>query len=706
MPNPFDQFDEQPTAAPGANPFDQFDQPAPAEKKQSLMQKIDSAAMKIPGVPALAEFAAATNKAVFDTVDFVGPGAVNAVLNVAGSDKRVPTLAGTLGSEGGYMEPGLGRDVVQAAGKTAPIALGAGQVFRMGAEKLPAIASGGESVARGALRQMGASTAAQDIGYGAAAGAGSVLGGQAGEIVAGNPGRAVGETLGGLAAPVAVATAKPAVEGLIKATARGGEQTRARLQQAISDFAEIGRTPTLGQGTQGIRQGLENLSSKVLGGGPISRALNETGEAMQKRLAQIADDLSGVRGQVEAGRVIQRGIAGDDGFVQRFKTTSGALWHTLDEKIGDAARSKALNTQRALDSLVRGDEFAKALNNPKLEQLQNIFTGYLGKTRINQVTQTRETVDSIAYGDLKALRTQIGEMLGSRELMSDVPRTQLKRLYAALSEDVKEVARQSGALKEFTRANNYTRAGHERIDDFVERITNKVDLDKVYRAVAAGGEGTQALNAMKRSLKPDEWEAVASSVVRSLGKATPGQQDNTEEVFSVAKFLTDWNRLGPGKKVLFSGSDKLNRYSENLDRIAAAAATIKQGAQVMANPSGTGQSMANMGAAVGAMTGLATGNAPMFFSVLVSISANAGAARLMTNPRFVAWLANGTTMKDWPRYIGVLPQIAKSEGLEEEIGSLIQSMQELRDSKPATEDTAGNADAIRSHTRSTNRGDF
>lgn len=701
---------------------------APAQQKepeQSMWQRIEGAAMKVPGVPALAEFSAAANKAVFDMADFVGPGAVNAALNVAGSDKRMPTIAGTLGSEGGYMEPGLARDAVQAAGKTVPLALGTGQAFRMGAEKLPAMVSGGESVARGALRQMGTSTAAQDIGYGAVAGAGSVVGGEVGERVGGESGRVVGETLGGIAAPAIVAGAKPAAESMVKAAARGGEQGRQKLAKAVADFAEFGRAPTLGQGTgDGFRQGMENLSSRVLGGGPIRRALDETGDAMQKRLVQISDDLSGVRGQVETGRVIQKGITGDDGFIQRFKAKNGQLWGALDDKISTDAQVKAANTEQALNVLVRDDSLGKILNNPKLSGLktaiekttgpittqrpvsnvslspgeQTFSTGTTGVDKalvtrnladakitgagnapgplINYATGKPITKDTIAYGDLKALRTQIGEMLGSRELVSDVPRNQLKRVYAALSEDVKEAARIAGALPQFNRAKTYTRAGHQRIDDFVERVANKVDLDKIYQAVASGGEGTQSLNAIKRSLKPDEWEAVVSNVVRNMGKATPGQQDNTEEMFSAAKFITDWNKLGPSKKVLFSGSDKLNRYSENMDRIASAASMIKEGAKTMANPSGTAQSMTNMSLLGGAFgTALAQQWGP-FSLILGGVALNNGSARLMTNQRFVSWLANGTKIQDWPRHIGVLSQIAKSEGLEQEIGELIEALRE------------------------------
>lgn len=78
----------------------------------------------------MSEFAAAANREVAEVVDFLGPDGINAVLSLAGSNRRVPTLVsekfgaqGVLGQdgantgiEGGFMQPGMARDAVQAAG--------------------------------------------------------------------------------------------------------------------------------------------------------------------------------------------------------------------------------------------------------------------------------------------------------------------------------------------------------------------------------------------------------------------------------------------------------------------------------------------------------------------------------------------------------------------------------------------------------------
>jgi len=57
------------------------------------------------------------NRAVADGVNFLTSDQINAILNLSGSDKRIPDLYDIPGIEGGtqgnYMEPGLLRQIVR-----------------------------------------------------------------------------------------------------------------------------------------------------------------------------------------------------------------------------------------------------------------------------------------------------------------------------------------------------------------------------------------------------------------------------------------------------------------------------------------------------------------------------------------------------------------------------------------------------------------
>lgn len=100
----------------------QQDKPQQQGQDPDMLQKIDSAILNTAPGRFLSELAAGANKTIFETLDFFGPGTINAMLEVAGSDARLPTATESLGSKGGYMEPGLARDLTRTAGQLVPVA--------------------------------------------------------------------------------------------------------------------------------------------------------------------------------------------------------------------------------------------------------------------------------------------------------------------------------------------------------------------------------------------------------------------------------------------------------------------------------------------------------------------------------------------------------------------------------------------------------
>lgn len=75
----------------------------------------------------LGEMAAGSNRSVTEFLDFLGPKTANAILSLAGSQKRVPLLTDSLadtGIQGNFMDPGIARDATQVAGQLIPAAAG------------------------------------------------------------------------------------------------------------------------------------------------------------------------------------------------------------------------------------------------------------------------------------------------------------------------------------------------------------------------------------------------------------------------------------------------------------------------------------------------------------------------------------------------------------------------------------------------------
>lgn len=621
-----------------------------AIKEKGFLQKAGDVAL---------EGMAAVNRGATGIVDFAMT-PVNAAMELAGSDVRVPSLTQALSpaTTGNFMQEGLGRDVVRAAGEAVPSAVAIGGAIRAGAQSLPAMASGSESVGAGALRSMGQTTAAQDIGFGALSGAGSAVGREVGGEE--------GAMIGAVAAPLAVSAPQLAADA-VKSIFAGGKQ--AAMARSIDDFSVIGQVPTVGMATGSpTLQQIETTSKSVIGGGKLRAKSEAITEAIQRRVADIADNLSTKEGAEIAGLEIKKGIQGRGGFLDRFRTSSSALWNKADAMIDPALPVDATNTRAMLGQLVRGDNVGQILDNPKLIQLQQVL----------------DETPNVDYQTLKSLRSSIGQKIGNNELISDIPRAELKRVYGALSQDIKAAATKSSpeALKAFERANAYTRTGHERIDDYLERIVSKVDPDKVFSAATKGGEGTKSINAIKRSLKPEEWEVVASNVIRRMGRSTSGNQTAEGDAFSVDKFVTDWDKLGPAKKALFSGSDKLNAYHDDLAKIAKVASTIKQSSKQGANYSGTAQAATRIAAGTGLATGILSTSPTVLGLTAGSIAMNNAGARLMSNPAFVKWLARSSQIpaSNSAAAVGALAGVANQSSADD--AAIIQQLaEELETSK-------------------------
>lgn len=631
-----------------------------ATKEKGFLQKAGETAIGALNAYGNAgmEMMSAINRGATNLADFAMT-PVNAAMEVAGSDKRVPSLTQALApaTQGNFMEQGLGRDVVRAAGESVPAALAVGGALRQGAAALPAMGQAAESIGAGALRQMGSSTMAQDAGFAALSGAGSAVGREVGGEE--------GAMIGAVAAPLA-AVSPQMIGSAFKSIIAGGNQ--AAMRRSIDDFASIGEVPTVGMATGSpSMQASETVSKSVMGGGGLRTKAESIANSLQNRIAEMADNLSTKTGAEAAGLEIKKGIQGRGGFLDRFRTSSSALWNKADQMIDPALPVDTNNTRSMLGQLVRGDNVGQILDNPKLVQLQ-------------QVIDESPTVD---YQTLKSLRSSIGQKIGNNELISDIPRAELKRVYGAITQDIKTAAANSSpeALKAFERANAYTRTGHDRIDDYLERIATKVDTDKIFNAVAKGGEGTKAINAVKRSLKPEEWEVVASNVIRRMGRASPGAQNADGDAFSVDKFVTDWDKLGAAKKALFTGSDKLNSYYDDLSRIARVASTVKQSSKQGANYSGTTQAASRIAAGTGLATGIMNASPTILAATAGSIAMNKFGSSLMANPEFVKWLAKSATIpsQNAAAAIGALAGVANKSSADD--AALIQQLAEELESE-------------------------
>lgn len=218
----------------GRNLFAQQPEEVPRETQeqptQGMVDNLRQAILDAPGGSELAEFGSAVTRGTANLLDFFTTKPARAIQQLAGTpeEERIPTVEQSLegATTGNFVEPGLTKDILRSSGELlAPGALG-GAALRTAAKAVPAISAAGQTIGQGVTRQLGTSTAIQDITGAALSGAGLEGGGEAGEAAdialggTGEKGKAIGGVLGSILAPVSGAIVGQTSKSLVTQSAK------------------------------------------------------------------------------------------------------------------------------------------------------------------------------------------------------------------------------------------------------------------------------------------------------------------------------------------------------------------------------------------------------------------------------------------------------------------------------------------------------
>lgn len=601
--------------------------------------------------------------------------AINAGSAALGSDFRAPMpFTGAVGSMD-QMFPQLAprnnseQFVDRAAQALAGAATGIGVGGALAGSASPVAARVGQTLVQG----PGIQAASAVTGTAASEGARRAGAGPVGQLVAG--------VAGGMVPSVAVAGGAATVRGIT----RGGESGRQQLAQNVDDFAKQGTTPTVGQGTERrTMRAAESLLSRTPGGaGPIVRRAETQAQELADAIEVRASKLMGKSSAEQAGRQIERSVRGVGGFIERFRATQSKAYQALDDQIGGAKPIDVSNTRKALSELSAPIPGARNVSS----QFQNSRLSAI-RDQLERDLQPDQMVNApgkLPYEALARLRTLVGNELSDAGLASDVPRSKWKALYAALSKDLEGAAKESGprAQQAWARANNLTRAGMARIEKIESVIDRQGGPEAIFRAATAGTkEGASTLRAVMQSVDDTGRKMVTATVLRRLGLAKAGVQNELGDQFSTESFLTNWNLLSKeAKATLFDRYGPT--FRQDMDALARVASNLRAGSQVFRNPSGTAQASAQQLTAGAAAISLLTGQ----FETAATIGGVAGMAnltsRLMANPRFVRWLAQSTKTPQgsYAAQVNLLAQMARSSGDEDlaRAAALLESAQKANE---------------------------
>lgn len=456
-------------------------------------------------------------------------------------------------------------------------------------------------------------------------------------------------------APQAAGTAGA---GSIKLAVRGGEAGRVKMAQRIQDFKNGGvEKPSVGLASgNAMAQGVENLLANTPGGVSVmQRAKQNLLDGMQAKTAQTRDAASTRFGADVSGRAIQNDLA----TLLKPRITDGydALNNKLVAMIPAGQRFPITNSLNALDGATSVNPMAPATTagfvQPRVAALrQNMLADTLANVPGQYYNTTINT--GMPVSAVRSIRTSIGKEAASNAIMGTPEQADFKQVYAGLSQDIRNAAKttdlQAGpqpnnlgpAERTFDRGNALFRSGMDRIEQ-VQPFVNKLAPEQAYTSLTQSGkENVSTMRAVKKSIGNDARASTAATWIDRLGRASPGNQNELSDVFSPDRLLTNWNTMNPKARTeLLSGFKGSERVASSMDDIAKAAAMLKDSNKVWANPAGTGANLVARGA-IGATAFGALFNPVVAAGVATGIGGVNLGARLMTNPKFVTWLAEST----------------------------------------------------------------
>lgn len=262
---------------------------------------------------------------------------------------------------------------------------------------------------------------------------------------------------------------------------------------------------------------------------------------------------------------------------------AGALYDRADSLIDQSAQIPLPNT---LDAL-RGPMGRF----PSSEKLGSLLTNQRLKSYADAIDDAGGT---LTVPETRQLRTYIGSMMRDGGLRGDTPLGDLKSAYGALTEDLRTnaAAESPEALQAFDRATQYYRASGARLEK-LETLLGASPEQTFAKVNAAAGQGKSAnaglLQSLQRSMLPDEWGDVGSTVLRQLGEPTASSKDVVSASgFSPSSLATNWNKLSNSAQDSLFGENLPGSNREALDALVRVAGAQKNVA-ALSNVSHSGE---------------------------------------------------------------------------------------------------------------------
>lgn len=440
-----------------------------------------------------------------------------------------------------------------------------------------------------------------------------------------------------------------------------------------SDMAAYGRVgvkPTAATATQSRALGvMENaLADFPVSAGPMQRSAQHNIEQLKFANEYLAKEFGENLTKEETGALLKTAAPKA---IERLDKVYGKLFGLVSKRISDVPQ-EVKNTRNMLQELLKESERGPSSG--------------IASIASDVVAKAKASGGGLPFNSLKKFRTKVGKMLKEPGLVSnrDIVSGDLKRLYGALTLDMETAALKAGpkAHANWRAANKYYELSLQKKLPVLEEIIKKGYDEEAFNVLMKSAKvGGSRLRMLRKQMSQEEWGAVAGNMLKNLGRANPGAQNASGEMFSVSTFLTRWNQLAPEAKKAVWGGTRYKQLWTELDEFTRVAGDFKA-VESLANRSRTGSVLMffslfqTLGATAGGVAGGPLGAVGGMAVMGTMTVAPYATARLMTNPGFVRWLSRGVKIaKANPQamstHLGRLFMLREREDIEDEVSNLI-----------------------------------
>ena len=481
---------------------------------------------------------------------------------------------------------------------------------------------------------------------------------------------------------------------------------RLNMPDRLALFEKYNVKPTLGQVTENsIVDSFETAFARI----PVSaQILKRTAEKAQDQLGinytkAITNSLklpkiptSGELSQIVKSGLTKKtgkfnqgdvdfGLENATSFINDFKVKSAYYYDKLAELVRKApAKDTNVLMKNTLEFLENQTQktglknLDKILDDPLMSRLTK---GILKDLEEQQVKGT------FSYKAAEAIRKKVGSKLDNPAIYADESRALYKGLYRSINDDIastlEKIPGQTGnKIREArSQAFNFTRDNRALIDDFINPLAKKVDIDNLTEQLLSKGKaGATTINALTKALGPERSRVLVASMVDRLGKVQTSERLGSiarQNTFSTELFINNLKKISPDARQalfanpIFKGKD-FGTLSKNFAEIEDLAKYIEQqnpfkgqlGTALTRGEAGVGliigggASVAG-GALLGGASGAVTGGLAFLAGVPLLGYGGATIAKLMSNPAFVRWVASTTKEAALKGFDGIVQGTAR-----------------------------------------------